>query len=131
MVEVRNITKRYGPFVAVDNVEFSVDKGQVLGFIGPNGAGKTTTMRILTGFLPTSAGTAVVAASRPACSRKSSQRASHHTWSRASSCGNGTPSSIPILVRTKPGMLHNWKLPMAMCCAKNTRDSVTRLCLLP
>lgn len=61
MVEVRNITKRYGPFVAVDNVEFSVDKGQVLGFIGPNGAGKTTTMRILTGFLPASAGTAVVA----------------------------------------------------------------------
>lgn len=61
MVEVRNITKRYGPFVAVDNVEFTVDKGQVLGFIGPNGAGKTTTMRILTGFLPASAGTAIVA----------------------------------------------------------------------
>ena len=61
MVEVRNITKRYGPFVAVEDIEFSVDKGQVLGFIGPNGAGKTTTMRILTGFLPATAGTAIVA----------------------------------------------------------------------
>ncbi len=61
MVEARNITKRYGPFIAVQDVEFTAQKGQVLGFIGPNGAGKTTTMRILTGFLPATAGTAVVA----------------------------------------------------------------------
>ena len=61
MVEARNITKRYGPFIAVEDLEFSVDKGQVLGFIGPNGAGKTTTMRILTGFLPATKGTAIVA----------------------------------------------------------------------
>jgi len=61
MIEVRNLTKRYGPFTAVQELDFRVDEGQILGFIGPNGAGKTTTMRILTGFLPATEGTAVVA----------------------------------------------------------------------
>ena len=56
MVEVRNITKRYGPFVAVENIEFSVGKGQVLGFIGPNGAGKTTTFNMLNGQLKANSG---------------------------------------------------------------------------
>jgi ABC-2 type transport system ATP-binding protein len=60
MVEVRNITKRYGPLVAVDDVSFTVGQGRVLGFIGPNGAGKTSTMRILTGFLPATQGTVTV-----------------------------------------------------------------------
>ena len=49
MIEVQNVTKRYGPVTAVDDVSFRVDSGQILGFLGPNGAGKTTTMRILTG----------------------------------------------------------------------------------
>jgi len=61
MLEVRNLTKRYGDIVAVDDVSFSANQGQVLGFLGPNGAGKTTTMRILTGFLPATSGTAKVA----------------------------------------------------------------------
>lgn len=61
MIEARNITKRYGPFLAVDNVSFIAKKGTILGFIGPNGAGKTTTMRILTGFLPATSGDAIVA----------------------------------------------------------------------
>jgi ABC-2 type transport system ATP-binding protein len=61
MLEVRNLTKRYGDIVAVDNVSFSAAQGQILGFLGPNGAGKTTTMRILTGFLPATSGTAKVA----------------------------------------------------------------------
>jgi ABC-2 type transport system ATP-binding protein len=61
MIEARGITKRYGPFLAVDDVSFAAAKGTVLGFIGPNGAGKTTTMRILTGYLPATAGDAVVA----------------------------------------------------------------------
>ena len=51
MIEVENLTKRYGPTLAVSNISFEVRKGEVLGFLGPNGAGKTTTMRIITGFL--------------------------------------------------------------------------------
>src|SRR5206468_12635436 len=61
MIEVQNITKRYGDFTAIDRVTFTVDKGEVLAFLGPNGAGKTTTMRILTCFLPATEGTARVA----------------------------------------------------------------------
>jgi len=61
MLEVRNLTKRYGDIVAVRDVSFSAAQGQILGFLGPNGAGKTTTMRILTGFLPATSGTAKVA----------------------------------------------------------------------
>ncbi len=52
MVEVQHVTKRYGSLTAVDDISFSVERGEILGFLGPNGAGKTTTMRILTGFLP-------------------------------------------------------------------------------
>ena len=61
MIEVQQLTKRYGPFTAVDGVSFNVGKGQILGFLGPNGAGKTTTMRILTGYMPPSEGRARVA----------------------------------------------------------------------
>jgi len=61
MIKVEGLTKRYARTVAVDNISFEVDKGQIVGFLGPNGAGKTTTMRILTGFLPATAGTANVA----------------------------------------------------------------------
>ena len=61
MIEVQNLTKRYGRFTAVDDVSFRVDKGEILGFLGPNGAGKTTTMRILTGYMPATAGKAAIA----------------------------------------------------------------------
>ncbi len=61
MLEVRGITKIYGARRAVDDLTFSVDRGEILGFLGPNGAGKTTTMRILTGFVPPTSGTAKVA----------------------------------------------------------------------
>ena len=61
MIEVQHLTKRYGPFTAVDDISFSVDKGEILGFLGPNGAGKTTTMRVLTGYMPPTEGTAIVA----------------------------------------------------------------------
>jgi len=61
MITVKGLTKRYARTVAVDNISFEVQKGQIVGFLGPNGAGKTTTMRILTCFLPPSAGTATVA----------------------------------------------------------------------
>ncbi|MEK7751467.1 MAG: ATP-binding cassette domain-containing protein [Acidobacteriota bacterium] len=61
MIKVEGMTKRYGRNVAVDNISFGVQKGQIVGFLGPNGAGKTTTMRVLTCFLPPTAGTAEVA----------------------------------------------------------------------
>src|SRR5215207_4176 len=61
MIKVEGLTKRYARTVAVDNISFEVDKGQIVGFLGPNGAGKTTTMRILTCFLPPTAGEANVA----------------------------------------------------------------------
>ena len=61
MIEVEGVTKDYGPFTAVTDLSFSVERGEILGFLGPNGAGKTTTMRVLTGFFPPTAGTARVA----------------------------------------------------------------------
>lgn len=56
MIEVAGLTKRYGPTLAVSDVSFEVQKGEVLGFLGPNGAGKTTTMRVITGYLAPSEG---------------------------------------------------------------------------
>ena len=61
MIEVQNLTKRYGRVTAVEDVSFRVERGEILGFLGPNGAGKTTTMRILTGYMPASEGKAIVA----------------------------------------------------------------------
>ena len=61
MIDVQNITKNYGPFQALKDISFQVDKGQIVGFLGPNGAGKTTTMRILTCFMPASSGRVTVA----------------------------------------------------------------------
>lgn len=61
MIEVQNLTKRYGAVPAVDNISFTAHPGQVTGFLGPNGAGKTTTMRMLTGYMPPTSGRALVA----------------------------------------------------------------------
>jgi len=61
MIKVEGLTKRYARNVAVDNISFEVEKGQVVGFLGPNGAGKTTTMRVLTCFMPPTSGSANVA----------------------------------------------------------------------
>jgi ABC-2 type transport system ATP-binding protein len=61
MIQVEHLTKQYGNRFAIQDLTFEVSKGEVLGFLGPNGAGKTTTMRILTGFMPATAGTARVA----------------------------------------------------------------------
>jgi ABC-2 type transport system ATP-binding protein len=61
MIKVEGLTKRYARNVAVDNISFEVEKGQIVGFLGPNGAGKTTTMRVLTCFLPPTSGTAKIA----------------------------------------------------------------------
>ena len=60
MIEVKNLSKRFGPKTAVDDISFEVKKGEVLGFLGPNGAGKSTTMRMITGYFPPSSGTILI-----------------------------------------------------------------------
>ncbi|WP_411827213.1 ABC transporter ATP-binding protein [Luteolibacter sp. AS25] len=61
MIEVKHLSKKYGRHTAVKDISFSVAKGEIIGFLGPNGAGKTTTIRMLTGFLPPSSGSARIA----------------------------------------------------------------------
>ena len=61
MIQVNGLTKDYGARRAIDNLTFDAEQGEIVGFLGPNGAGKTTTMRILTGYMPPTDGTAVVA----------------------------------------------------------------------
>ena len=60
MIQVENLTKRYGQHTAIDSLNFTVESGEVLGFLGPNGAGKSTTMNILTGYISTTEGRALV-----------------------------------------------------------------------
>ena len=57
MIEINHLTKRYGALLAVNDISFTVEPGQVLGFLGPNGAGKSTTMKMITGFLTPTSGT--------------------------------------------------------------------------
>lgn len=61
MIEVKNLTKRFNTYLALNSISFTASPGEVVGLLGPNGAGKTTTMRILTGFMPPSSGTATIA----------------------------------------------------------------------
>ena len=61
MIEVQHLTKYYGPVMAIEDVSFTIGRGEIVGFLGPNGAGKTTTMRILTGYMPATSGRAQVA----------------------------------------------------------------------
>ncbi len=61
MIKVKNLTKRYAGLTAISNLNFEVEKGEIVGFLGPNGAGKSTTMKILTGYLPATSGRASVA----------------------------------------------------------------------
>jgi len=60
MIEVKNLTKRYGPLKAVNNISFTMERGEILGFLGPNAAGKTTTLRMLTCYIPPSSGSATI-----------------------------------------------------------------------
>ena len=61
MIRIRNLTKRYGDFTAVDDLSFHVAPGEVMGLVGPNGAGKTTTLRSITGIIPFTSGSVEVA----------------------------------------------------------------------
>ena len=56
MIEVKNLVKKYGDHLAVDDLSFKIEKGKIYGFLGPNGAGKTTTMNIITGYLASTTG---------------------------------------------------------------------------
>ena len=60
MIEIQGLSKRYGNHVALDNISFTVDKGEILGFLGPNGAGKSTTMNIITGYISSREGSVKV-----------------------------------------------------------------------
>ena len=84
MIAVKNLTKQYENLRAIDAISFEVARGEIVGFLGPNGAGKTTTMRILTGFMPATSGTAEV-------------------------CGYDV-FEAPIEVKKRIGYLHLWKI---------------------
>ena len=60
MIEVKNVTKKYGSFVAVDDISFTINDGEVVGFLGPNGAGKSTTMNMITGYIEQTEGNIIV-----------------------------------------------------------------------
>ena len=60
MIEVKNVTKKYGDFIAVDNINFTINDGEIVGLLGPNGAGKSTTMNMITGFIEQTEGTIVI-----------------------------------------------------------------------
>ena len=60
MIEVKNISKKYGNFIAVDNISFEVNDHEIVGFLGPNGAGKTTTMNMITGFIEPTEGEIII-----------------------------------------------------------------------
>ena len=60
MIEVKNITKKYGSFTAVDNINFKIEEGEIIGLLGPNGAGKSTTMNMITGYIEPTEGEIIV-----------------------------------------------------------------------
>src|SRR5574341_1233945 len=74
MIKVRNLTKKFGDFTAVDNISFEVNDGEIFAFLGPNGAGKTTTIKILTTLLHPTAGTAMINGHDPVRQSEESRR---------------------------------------------------------
>ena len=60
MIEVKKVTKKYGKFVAVDDISFEIKEGEIVGLLGPNGAGKSTTMNMLTGFIEQTSGEIII-----------------------------------------------------------------------
>ncbi|MEZ5980430.1 MAG: ABC transporter ATP-binding protein [Planctomycetota bacterium] len=94
MIEIRSLVKRFGPFTAVDRVDLEVARGEVLGFLGPNGAGKTTTMRMVTGFLAPTSGTAVVQGHDVVQDRIAAQRVIGYLPEGAPAWPDMTPSEL-------------------------------------
>ena len=60
MIQVENITKKYGSFTAVNDISFEIEEGEIVGFLGPNGAGKSTTMNMITGFIEPTSGKIII-----------------------------------------------------------------------
>ena len=60
MIEVKNITKKYGNFTAVNNISFEINEGEIIGLLGPNGAGKSTTMNMITGYIEPTEGEIII-----------------------------------------------------------------------
>ena len=94
MIVIDGLTKRFGPFTAVDSISFSVARGEVLGFLGPNGAGKSTTMKMVTGFLTPSEGTARVCGHDVISDRLAAQRTIGYLPEGAPAYGDMTPRSF-------------------------------------
>ena len=111
MIQVKNLTKYFGPVMAVNNVSFQVEKDEIVGLLGNNGAGKTTIMRILTTYLPATSGIAAIgrlrrddrsrwrsasgSATCPRAFRSTARCASRNTWTTA-------PSSRASIARIRP-----------------------------
>ena len=86
MIEAINLSKHFGPNQAVSDINFKVEKGEILGLLGPNGAGKTTTMRLLTGYLDPSEGRAVIGGPRRGRKPHRSQEANRVSSLRFPAC---------------------------------------------
>ena len=79
MIEVKNLTKRYGNHLAVDHLNFTVESGKIYGFLGPNGAGKSTTMNIMTGYLGATEGQVLIL-KRPRRISAICRKSRHYIW---------------------------------------------------
>ncbi len=104
LLEIHGLTKRFGPVLAVDDVSFSVERGEVLGFLGPNGAGKSTTMKMITGFLAPSTGTALVAGHDVVSDPLEAKRRIGYLPEGAPAYGDMTPASLLDFVAEVRGL---------------------------
>ena len=99
LLEIEGLTKRFGPITAVDDISFSVDRGEVLGFLGPNGAGKSTAMKMITGFLSPTAGKIVVCGHDVRRHPIASKRQIGYLPEGAPLYGDMTPQSAELCLR--------------------------------
>ena len=122
MIEARNLSKHYGPFVAVHKISFSIPKGQIVAFLGPNGAGKTTMMRMLTGYLAPSEGTGTIAGYDVRANRIEASRRLGYLPEN----GPLYPDMTPLELLTFFGETRE----LTSATLKQRRDAVIELCAL-
>lgn len=104
LLEARDLKKHFGPLRAVDGISLSVKKGEVLGFLGPNGAGKTTTMKMLTGFLAPSAGSAIVCGETVTAGNAAARRRIGYLPEGAPLYGDMTPAGFLAFIAAAHGI---------------------------
>ena len=104
MIEIKNLTKRYGDLVAVDSVSFTVSPGEVLGFLGPNGAGKSTTMKMIAGFLTPSSGSVKVCGHDVEASPLEAKRCIGYLPEGAPAYGEMTPANFLTFIARIRGL---------------------------